>query len=53
MFIIWIVIIIVIIWFVSDKMKPKNDDAMEVLKKRYAKGEISKEEYDRIKKELE
>jgi len=26
---------------------------LEILKKRYAKGEINKEEYDRIKKDLQ
>jgi putative membrane protein len=30
-----------------------GETALEVLKKRYARGEISKEEYERIKKEIE
>lgn len=30
-----------------------RETALEVLKKRYARGQISKEEYERIKKEIE
>jgi putative membrane protein len=31
---------------------PEGESAMEILKKRYAKGEISKEEYDALKKDI-
>ena len=35
-----------------DRQTP-DGNAMDILKKRYAKGEINQEEYERMKKELE
>jgi len=58
----WVVFLGLIIWAIvaavrssneskdSDSSKP--DSALEVLKKRYARGEINKEEYEEKKKDL-
>ena len=51
-------IIFLVIW-ISDRNESSNltlteseDTAMEVLKKRYAKGEITKEEFEQIRRDL-
>jgi len=58
--IIGIVIIVFIVWLMinqSNKNKqdfqlPKSDSALEILKIRYAKGEITNEQFEQMKKEL-
>ncbi len=56
-----IVAIAAIIYFVASQTKNKypsssktenEETPLEILKKRYAKGEISKEEFDRMKKDV-
>jgi len=53
----WIFIIAGIVFLVRWIMGSKADDVQEsplgILKKRYARGEIDRETYERIKKELE
>ena len=58
----WIIFLVVIgfaIYFLFQTQKTKNPDdsvmetPLDILKKRYAKGEIDKEEFDRKKKDLE
>ncbi len=58
----WIVIIFAIVWAVKaiasgggfrhDMHLPQEDSAMKILKERYAKGEIGKEEFEAKKKDL-
>ena len=59
--ILWIVIIGLIVWVVvaavrrpgeSDSTTRSTDSALEILKRRYARGEINKEEYAERKKDL-
>ncbi len=59
MWIFWIAIIVGIIFLVKwmvQQSRPggqqQGESSLEILKKRYARGEIDKEEYDRKKKDL-
>jgi putative membrane protein len=55
----WLIVIAVIVCLIikitnqkqTDNIYPK-ETPLEILKKRYAKGEISKEEFERIKKDI-
>jgi Short C-terminal domain len=54
----WIFILIVLIaiglliYFIIKKNSTGNEAPIDILKKRYAKGEISKKEFDKMKKDL-
>lgn len=59
--IIWIVLIGLIIWAVKSVMDsqsrssipgPKQESALDILEKRFAKGEIDSEEYNKRRKQL-
>jgi putative membrane protein len=60
MIIFWGGIIVLIVWGVKKLGKGKEDDAgigpklnpLEIAKERYAKGEISKADFEQIKKDL-
>jgi putative membrane protein len=60
-FLIFIGLIIAAVYFIQSGIKgkgvlqalnEKKEDPLQILKMRYAKGEISEEEYKRMKKEL-
>ena len=55
---IWLLLIIGLAWAViwilgTSRSTGKGLSALEILKQRYASGEISEEQYQRMKKELE
>jgi putative membrane protein len=59
MWILFLIVLAVAIYFIVKNVRSKNvtgqamEAPMDILKKRYAKGEITKEEFDRIKNELQ
>jgi putative membrane protein len=59
MWIIFIIIIAVVVYLIIRAKGPRDEDALmsetplNILKKRYARGEISKEEFDEIRRDIE
>ena len=58
MWILFLVVIGILLYFVIQTAKTKGvrgvpeETPLDILKKRYAKGELTKEEFDRMKREL-
>ncbi|MFO7890440.1 MAG: SHOCT domain-containing protein [bacterium] len=56
----WVAIILLIVWVAKkvtesgsgDRSSSAGESALDILKKRYAKGEIDKDEYEKKKKDL-
>lgn len=59
MWIIFLIVVGLLVYFFVQTRKTKgetltqDESHLDILKKRYAKGEINKEEFDRIKRDLE
>lgn len=56
MWLVYIILVGVIVYLIitsQKKIEEKGVTPLEILKKRYAKGEITKEEFKKIKKDLE
>ncbi|MEJ2689764.1 MAG: SHOCT domain-containing protein [Deltaproteobacteria bacterium] len=55
MILFWLLLIVIVFYLVKKSLSVsggKEETAEDILKKRYARGEISKEEFERIKKDL-
>jgi putative membrane protein len=58
MWIFWILIVIALIWFATfatrreSASSTRQKSALEILKERYARGEIERDEFEQIKKDL-
>jgi len=62
MWLVWILIIVAVVWVIKSAASSgtgttqppsSHESALEILKARYARGEITAEEYQRMRKELE
>lgn len=58
MWIVFLIIVLVIVYLIVQSNKPRSYDSsfiespIDILKKRYAKGEITKEEFEKMRKDL-
>lgn len=50
MILFWVLVIFIVISLMKKSGSSEKETAEDVLKKRYARGEISKEEFERLKK---
>ncbi len=46
------VAVLLILWWVLQNTSSRSDSALDILKKRLAKGEIDEKEFQRLKKEI-
>lgn len=53
MFLFWVIIIFLLLSILKKSGKGEKETAEDILKKRYARGEISRDEFELMKKEIE
>jgi hypothetical protein len=46
-------IVLAIRWLLRQGREPRSDSALEILRQRYARGDLTKDDFDRMKKELQ
>ncbi len=52
MILFWVIVIFIVVYLTKKTGSGEKETAEEILKKRYARGEISKEEFERLKKDI-
>ena len=56
MFLFWVLVVVGLVvairWLISKGKTPRSDSALDILRERYARGEINKEEFEAKKKDL-
>lgn len=56
MFLFWVLVVVGLVvairWLVSKGKTPRSNSALDILRERYARGEINKEEFEAKKKDL-
>jgi putative membrane protein len=56
MFLFWVLVVIGLVvairWIITKGKTPRSDSALDILRERYARGEINKEEFEAKKKDL-
>jgi putative membrane protein len=58
----WVGVIVLVLWLIFGRHRPwhtwelgpgpENDTALDILKKRYAKGDINRDEFERMKRDI-
>ena len=56
MIVFWGLVIVALVlgirWLITQGKEPRADSSLEILKRRYARGEIDKEEFEAMKRDL-
>jgi putative membrane protein len=56
MLVFWGLVIVALVlgirWLITEGKEPRSDSALDILRQRYARGEISKEEFETLKRDL-